>query len=148
MSGIQKRQFMTGAVAAVAGLAAPTLLRAQTTTIRWGESLAASHPQVQMAERVAKDVREKTSGRIDIQLFPASQLGTGKDMIESVSAGALQMTTDGAGALGAFLPQLSVIEAPYLWRDAAHMAKAAGTPLFAKLNEDLVSKRAMRRLDG
>ncbi len=51
MSGINKRQFMAGAVAA--GLAAPTLLRAQTTTIRWGESLAASHPQVQMAERVA-----------------------------------------------------------------------------------------------
>ena len=42
------------------------------------------------------------------------------------------MTTDGAGALGAFLPQLSVIEAPYLWRDAAHMAKVAGSPLFAQ----------------
>ena len=147
MSGIHKRQFMTGAVAAAAGLAAPTLLRAQTTTIRWGESLAASHPQVQMAERVAKDVREKTAGRIDIQIFPASQLSSGKDMIEAVSAGALQLTTDGAGALGAFLPALSVIEAPYLWRDAAHMAKAAGTPLYAKLNDELIAKRAMRMLN-
>jgi tripartite ATP-independent transporter DctP family solute receptor len=147
MSGINKRQFMAGAAATVGGLAAPALLRAQTTTIRWGESLATSHPQVQMAERVAKEVKEKTSGRIDIQVFANSQLGTGKDMIEGVSAGALQMTTDGAGALGAFLPQLSVIEAPYLWRDAAHMAKAAGTPLFAKLNDDLVSKRGMRMLN-
>ena len=147
MSGIHKRQFMAAAVAAAGGLAAPAFLRAQTTTIRWGESLAASHPQVQMAERVAKEVREKTSGRIDIQIFPASQLGTGKDMIESVSAGALQLTTDGAGALGAFLPALSVIEAPYLWRDAAHMAKAAGTPLFGKLNDELVSKRGMRMLN-
>ena len=147
MSGINKRQFMAGAAATVGGLAAPALLRAQTTTIRWGESLATSHPQVQMAERVAKEVKEKTGGRIDIQVFPNSQLGTGKDMIEGVSAGALQMTTDGAGALGAFLPQLSVIEAPYLWRDAAHMAKAAGTPLFAKLNDDLVSKRGMRMLN-
>jgi TRAP-type transport system periplasmic protein len=147
MSTINKRQFMKSAVATATGLACPALLRAQTTTIRWGESLAASHPQVQMAERVAKDVKEKTAGRIDIQIFPASQLGTGKDMIEAVSAGALQMTTDGAGALGAFLPQLSVIEAPYLWRDAAHMAKAAATPLFAKLNDDLVSKRSMRMLN-
>jgi tripartite ATP-independent transporter DctP family solute receptor len=40
-----------------------------------------------------------------------------------------------------------VIEAPYLWRDAAHMAKAAGTPLFAKLNDDLVAKRGMRMLN-
>jgi tripartite ATP-independent transporter DctP family solute receptor len=147
MQHISKRQFISGAAAVAAGLAAPTLARAQTTTIRWGESLASSHPQVQMAERVAKEVKEKTSGRIDIQVFPNSQLGSGKDMIEAVSAGALQMTTDGAGALGAFLPQLSVIEAPYLWRNAAHMAKAAGTPLFAKMNDDLVAKRGMRMLN-
>jgi tripartite ATP-independent transporter DctP family solute receptor len=144
---MNKREWIKTGAALAAGVAAPTLLRAQTTTVRWGESLATSHPQVQMAERVAKEVKEKTSGRIDIQVFANSQLGTGKDMIEGVSAGALQMTTDGAGALGAFLPQLSVIEAPYLWRDAAHMAKAAGTPLFAKLNDDLVSKRGMRMLN-
>jgi tripartite ATP-independent transporter DctP family solute receptor len=147
MNSINKRQFMTGAAALAASLASPTVLRAQTTVIRWGESLASSHPQVQMAERVAKEVKEKSGGKIDIQVFANSQLGSGKEMIEGVSAGALQMTTDGAGALGAFLPQLSVIEAPYLWRDAAHMAKAAGTPLFAKLNDDLVSKRGMRMLN-
>ncbi|MEO7243206.1 MAG: sialic acid TRAP transporter substrate-binding protein SiaP [Variovorax sp.] len=142
-----KRQFLTGSLALAAGIASPALLRAQNVTVRWGESLAGTHPQVQMAERVAKDVKEKSGGRIDIQIFPNSQLGSGKEMIESVSSGALQMTTDGAGALGAFLPQLSVIEAPYLWRDAAHMAKAAGTPLFAKLNTDLVAKRGMRMLN-
>ncbi len=144
---IGKRQFITGAAAFGAALAAPTLLRAQATTIRWGESLAISHPQVQMAERIAKEVKEKSAGRIDIQIFPNSQLGSGKDMIESVSAGALQLTTDGAGALSAFLPQLSVIEAPYLWRDAAHMSKASGTPLYAKLNDDLTAKRNMRMLN-
>ena len=130
-----------------AGLLASTLVFAQTATIRWGESQAASHPQVMMAERVAKEVKEKTSGRIEIQVFPNSQLGSNKDMVEMVSSGALQMTTEGAGALAAFLPQLSVIEAPYLWRDAAHMAKLSGTPFFAKLNEDLVAKRGMRMLN-
>ena len=147
MSHITKRQLMAGTAALSSGLAAPTVLRAQASVIRWGESLATSHPQVQMAERIAKEVKEKSGGRIDIQVFPNSQLGTGKDMIEAVSAGALQMTTDGAGQLGAFLPQVSVIEAPYLWRDAAHMAKAASTPLFAKMNTDLVAKRGMRMLN-
>ena len=144
---LNKRQFLSGSAALAATIASPTLLRAQTTAVRWGESLNSSHPQVLMADRVAKEVKEKSGGRIDIQVFANSQLGTGKEMIESTSSGALQMTTDGAGALGAFLPQLSVIEAPYLWRDAAHKAKAAGTPLFAKLNDDLVSKRGMRMLN-
>ena len=125
-----------------AGFSAPGW--GQTITVRWGESLAPNHPQVMMAERVAKEVKEKTSGRIDIQVFPNSQLGSNKDMVEMVSSGALQMTTEGAGALAAFLPQLSVVESPYLWRDAAHMAKLAGTPFFAKLNDELVAKRGMR----
>lgn len=125
-----------------AGFAAPSV--AQTIAVRWGESQAPNHPQVMMAERVAKEVKEKTGGRIDIQVFPNSQLGSNKDMVEMVSAGALQMTTEGAGALAAFLPQLSVVESPYLWRDAAHMAKLAGTPFFAKLNDEMVAKRGMR----
>jgi tripartite ATP-independent transporter DctP family solute receptor len=144
---LNKRRLIQGAAALAASVAAPTLLRAQTTTIRWGESLATSHPQVQMAERAAKEVKDRSGGRLEIQVFANSQLGTGKEMIESTSSGALQLTTDGAGALGTFLPQLSVIEAPYLWRDAAHMAKAAATPLFAKLNDDLVAKRGMRMLN-
>ena len=146
MRKITKRQFIQGSAAWGAGLAAPTLLRAQPVTMRWGDSLAATHPQVMMAERVAREVKEKSGGRLDIQVFPNGQLGTGKDMVEAVSAGALQFTTEGAGAVGAFLPQLSLIEAPYLWRDAAHMAKSAATPIFAKMNDDLVAKRGMRML--
>jgi TRAP-type transport system periplasmic protein len=142
-----RRGALAGAAATGGLLAMPAAPRAQATVIRWGELLAATHPQVQMVERIAKDVKEKTSGRIDIQSFPNGQLGTGKDMIESVSAGALQFTTDGAGALGAFLPQLSLIEAPYLWRDAAHLAKVAGTPLFARMNDELAAKRGMRMLN-
>lgn len=144
---IDKRTFLKGG-AAVAGLVAmPAVLRAQASVIRWGELLAPSHPQVQMAMRVAAEVKEKSGGRIDVQVFPNGQLGSGKDMMEAVSGGALHLTTDGAGALGAFLPQLSVIEAPYLWRDAAHLAKVSTSPIFAKMNADLVAKRGMRMLN-
>ena len=129
------------------GFGATLVGAADTTVVRWGESLAANHPQVIMAERVAKEVKEKTNGRIEIQVFPNSQLGSGKEMVEMVSSGALQMVTEGAGAVSAFLPALSVIEAPYLWRDPAHMSKLAGSPFYAKLNDDLVAKRGMRMLN-
>jgi tripartite ATP-independent transporter DctP family solute receptor len=144
MTRLSRRTMLAATAAAGALLGAPTILKAQATAIRWGEMLAPSHPQVQMVERVAKEVKEKTSGRIDIQSFPNGQLGSGRDMMEAVTSGALQMTTDGAGALAALLPQLSVIESPYLWRDAAHMAKSATSPQFAKMNEDMVSRRGMR----
>lgn len=142
MLRLDRRELLVGAAAAVC---MPAVARAQgATVLRWGEMLPTTHPQVQMVERIARDVKEKTGGKVDIQSFPNGQLGSGKDMMEAVSSGALTMTTDGAAALGAFLPQLSVIEAPYLWRDAAHMAKVAKAPLFAQLNDDLVKKRGIR----
>jgi len=144
---INRRYVLAGAAAA-ATLGLPRQASAQAaTSIRWGTVLATSHPEVQMMERISKEVKEKSSGRIDIQVFPNSQLGSGKDMIEAVAAGALQMTNDGPGQLGAFLPALSALEAPYLWRDAAHLSKAPNTPFYAKQNVDLVVKRGMRMLN-
>jgi len=143
---ISKRTFVAGSAAAAASVVMPAVVRGQgKTVIRWGDLMPAVHPQAQMIERIAKAVAAKTSGRIEIQSFPAGQLGSGKDMIEAVSAGNLTMTTDGAGALGQFLPSLSLIEAPYLWRDAAHMAKGIPTVLDG-MNKVLVEKRQMRML--
>ena len=144
---ISKRQFVKGSAVIGATLAMPAIARGQgKTVIRWGDLMPATHPQAQMIERIAKEVAAKTSGRIEIQSFPAGQLGSGKDMIEAVSAGNLTMTTDGAAALGQFLPQISLIEAPYLWRDAAHMAKALGSGVLDEMNTSLAAKRGMRML--
>ncbi len=145
MAKFSRRDAMAGA-AAGAAVFMPAVLRAQASVIRWGEMLPATHPQAQMIDRIAAEVKEKSGGRVEIQSFPNGQLGSGKDMMDSVVSGALAFTTDGAAALGALLPQLSVIEAPYLWRDAAHMAKCSGSPLFASMNADLVKKRGLRML--
>lgn len=144
MTKLTKRALLAGSAAGAAVIAMPTVLRAQATVLRWGEMLPTTHPQVQMVDRIAREVKEKTSGRVDIQSFPAGQLGSGKDMMESVASGALTMTTDGAAALGSFLPQLSVVEAPYLWRDPAHMSKVAKAPVFTQMNDDLIKKRGLR----
>jgi tripartite ATP-independent transporter DctP family solute receptor len=141
---MRRRGLLAGATALGGVLAAPPTLRAQPVIARWGDQLPATHPQVLMIDRIAAEVREKSAGRIQIQSFPNSQLGSGRDMMEAVSSGALQLTTDGAGALGAFLPALTLFEAPYLWRDAAHLSKASDTQVFARMNDELVARRGMR----
>jgi TRAP-type transport system periplasmic protein len=146
MKDLTRRRFLAGAAAAGGIVFAPAVLRAKETVIRWGEMLATTHPQVQMIDKIAAFAKEKSSGRVDIQSFPNGQLGSGKDMMDSVVSGALTFTTDGAAALGSLLPQLSVIEAPYLWRDAAHMSKVVASPQFAAMNKELVSKRGLRML--
>lgn len=134
------------ALGATAGLlAAPHIARAAgPVVLRWADVAAPSHPSVQSAERAAKDVKEKTAGRVEIQSFGSGQLGGSRDTVEAVSSGALQMVTEGAGIIGQFLPQVTIIEAPYVWRDPAHMARAMASQVVADLNKELIAKRDMR----
>jgi tripartite ATP-independent transporter DctP family solute receptor len=114
------------------------------TTLRWATVLPANHPSVAMMERVAKQVREQTGGAVDIQTFPAGQLGSSRDLIEAASSGAVQMVDEGAAQFGQFVPQFSILEAPYLWRDAAQVRRALGSPLVDDMYAQLVAKRSMR----
>ncbi len=119
---------------------------AQQVTIRWGDVVPATHPSAQMIERIAADVKAKSSGRIAIQAFPAGQLGGSRDMIDAVANGAQQVVTEGAANFGAWVPSISVVEAPYVWRDAAHLQKAMSGPIGAQFNDTLVKARGMRIL--
>jgi tripartite ATP-independent transporter DctP family solute receptor len=141
-----RREFMAAAAAGTAAIAAPNILRAQALVLRWADGQPASHPSPQSAVRAAAEIKEKTGGRIDVQSFPNGQLGSSRDMVESVASGALTMVTEGAAQLGQFVPQLSIIEAPYIWKDAAHMTRALKSPLMDELNKALVEKRGMRMI--
>jgi tripartite ATP-independent transporter DctP family solute receptor len=116
------------------------------TVIRWGDVLAADHIAVKMIDRVAKKVGDATQGRLQIQAYPSSQLGSSKEMIEAVVLGTQQMVTEGAANFGQWVPSISVIESPYVWRDAAHLSKVMSGPVGEDLNRQLIEKRGVRIL--
>jgi len=134
------------ALAVVGLLGLPVTAAEAGTVIRWGDVLAADHPSVMMITRVAKQVADRTQGRIEIQAYPASQLGSSKDQIEAVALGTQQMVTEGAANFGQWVPSISVIEAPYVWRDDAHLTKVMSGPVGQDLNRQLIEKRGMRIL--
>ncbi|MBN9441758.1 MAG: TRAP transporter substrate-binding protein DctP [Bosea sp.] len=146
MTRLTKRDFLHGSAAAGAAVFMPAIARAQAVVLRWADGQPAAHPSPQSALKAAAEVKEKTGGRIEIQSFPNGQLGSSRDMVESVASGALTMVTEGAAQLGQFVPQLSIIEAPYIWKDAAHMTRALKSPLMDELNKALVEKRGMRMI--
>jgi len=116
------------------------------TIIRWGEVQAPDHIAMKMIERVAKKVGDATQGRIQIQGYPSSQLGSSKDMIEAVVLGTQQMVTEGTANFAQWVPSIGVTEAPYVWRDAAHLAKVMAGSIGEELNKQLIEKRGIRIL--
>ena len=137
----------THCLAILAGLALVGSASAQQPMVmRWDDVVADGHPQVMMIERVAADVKAKTNGRIDIQGFPNGQMGGSRDMIEAVSNGTQQLVTEGAANFGAWIPSISVTEAPFIWKNPEHLIKALNGPLLEKYNEQLIKARGMRIL--
>ena len=133
----------------VAMLAAIVPAQAADHVIRWGDVVGGSHPSVLMIDRVAAEVKAKTNGRVEVHGFPNGQLGSSRDMIEAVANGTQQIVTEGAANFGAWLPSVSVVEAPYIWRDPQHQAAALNGAIGAEYQRatDQGARHAHPRLD-
>src|SRR4051812_20445206 len=139
---ITRRHVVAGTAAL--GLVGITRPARAATVIRWATVLSTTHPFAVMMERVARQVKEETGGSVEIQLFPGGQLGSSRDVIEATSTGAIQLVDEGAAQFGQFVPQFSILEAPYIWRDPQHVRTALSSPLLDEVNKQLVDKRGMR----
>jgi tripartite ATP-independent transporter DctP family solute receptor len=82
--------------------------------IRLAHSLSTSEPAHQAAEFFAKNVAARTNGRVQIQVFPGEQLGPGKEVNEMIRQGANVMNITDPGYLSDFVPDIGVLNGPYL----------------------------------
>lgn len=122
------------------------LAQGAPVVMKWGIVLQPEHPFVLGMKKTAEIVVQKTNNRIQIQVFPGAQLGTGKDMIEATVFGSEAMVTEGAAMFSQWAPRLSIMEAPYLFRDASHMVKAIKSPVGQEMVDELTTKRGLRSL--
>ena len=141
--GWNRRQVLGAGIATAVASVIPGRASA-ATTLRWASVLPANHPEIAMIERVAKQVREQTGGAVEIQAFPAGQLGSSRDLVEATSSGAVQIVDEGAAQFGQFVPQFSILEGPYLWKDAAQIRRVMASSIPDEMNAALVAKRSMR----
>jgi len=114
--------------------------------LRWGDVVGGTHPQVQMIDRIAATVKEKSGGRIEIQSFPGGQLGSSRDMIEAVANGVQHIVTEGAANFGQWVPYISVVEAPFIWKSPGQMTRVINGEMLDDINKRLISQRGMRVL--
>jgi tripartite ATP-independent transporter DctP family solute receptor len=107
----------------------------------------ANAPQTLYADEVAKLVKERTSGRIEIQVFANSQLGGVGEMVDGIKSGAIAMGHHDFASLGKILPATAVFNTPFVYRDAEHAMRAVDPRTSAALqeiNKQLIAAGGMR----
>jgi tripartite ATP-independent transporter DctP family solute receptor len=132
----------------LAGLAGPVPARAQQPIVmKIGNAEPVDNPTQAGQKKFADLVAERTKNQLQVQVFPAGQLGTQQEMLEGVQHGTIHMFEGACGAVGRFLPELEAFAAPYIWRDLDHMLKVVRGPIGQSLADRLVKTMGMRTLD-
>jgi len=117
--------------------AAATAATAQAIKIRFAHSLSPTEPAHLAAEYFAKNVAARTNGRVQITVFPAEQLGPGKDVNEMIRQGANVMNITDPGYLSDFVPDVGVLNGPYLVKTPQEYEKLLASDWFKGIEKKL-----------
>ena len=142
--------LLVGALIATCGFA--LFLRSAKTSgvysgqlvLKLGHSLDTNHPVHLGMEFMKTRLEELSAGKITINIYPSSVLGSEVQCIEQLQNGSLSMTKTSAAAIENFVPDMAVFGLPYLFRDAEHYWNVLNSPL----GKELLQKGNAKFLKG
>ena len=94
-------------------------------------------PNGQAALAFAKEVNEKSKGRIAVTVLPAAQLGGDVEIIEQLQMNMLQIAIPPTATLGNFEPRVQILDLPFLLPSEKLMMKVLDGPVGRKILDTL-----------
>ncbi len=143
-ASLSRRSVMTGAAA----IPLVTILRwpaqAAEFELKYATGQDPTHPVNIRAQEALNRIREATSGRVDIKLFPANQLGSDTDLLAQVRNGSVDFFNLSSLILATFVPVSGITSLGFAFKNydevwaamdgalGEHIrAEIARTPIFA-----------------
>ena len=123
------------AVAALAG----TPAWAQTK-LKFAHVYETSEAYHRAALWAADEIKKRTDGRYEIQVFPASQLGKETDINQGLTLGTVDIIYTGQAFAARTYPSLAIGGAPFMFRDFDHWKKYSQGDLLKELMEGYYKK--------
>lgn len=102
-------------------------------TLKLGHPLAVTHPRHLASERFAELVKQGTSGRVEIAIYPAGQLGDEIELGEAVQMGTIDFAAIGGPIFTNWVPQYAVFGLPFLFGSYEQAYAALDGPLGDKM---------------
>lgn len=112
--------------------AATAAAEPEAITLKFGMVAGNQSNEYKAAEKFAALANEKSQGLITVELFPNSQLGDDRAMIEQVSGDALHMTLAETARFGIWVPRAELTGLSYMFNDFAHLKRVLYETDFGK----------------
>ncbi len=101
----------------------------RVTTLKLAHGLDINHPVHKGMEYMGELLKEKSGGRMAIEIYPSGQLGSERQCLELLQIGSLGMTKVSASVMENFAPNLKVFSLPYIFRDKEHAFAVLDGPI-------------------
>jgi len=137
-------KILTSILLSLSILTFSCLSQEKKITLKFGHFAPINHPIDVGINKAAEEIKKLSNGRIIINVFPASQLGNNKELVQQVSDGSLEFVTDGAGMLANWHKPIEVFEAPFFAKDWNTMKKFTSSVAAKKLYSDLEAKSNLK----
>ena len=134
---------------AVAGmLVAGPALAQDTRTLSFGMQGTPGDPHYQGVMEAAKVLEEESNGRLKLEVFPNSQLGTFTEMMEQVTLGDLDFTLNPFGGMDPWVSRAVIASTAYVVKDFDHLQKILASDWGQGVLEEMRTENGWRTVDS
>ncbi|HUG62234.1 MAG TPA: TRAP transporter substrate-binding protein [Methylomirabilota bacterium] len=94
---------------------------AQDMVLRSSDTHPDGYPTVEAVKYMGDLIKERTGGRIGVEVYHSAQLGEEKDTIEQVRSGVIDLNRISLGPFNGLVPETTIPSLPYIFRSVDHM---------------------------
>ena len=141
----RRTMLKTVAVGAAQAVALPYLARegfaqAPAHTLKLTFADTRNHPLYQVLLRFADNVKKKTDGAIEVQVFSTGELGRQTNILTGLQTGIIDLCAHTSGYVDTLFPQFQVMDLPFLFPDLVTAEKVLDGPVGRQLADLMPAK--------
>lgn len=150
-----RRRVLAGIAAGAVAAALPAAAYAQAAPagggggpirLRYGHSQPVGHSTDKAANEFIRLVSERTNGDVVIELFPNNQLGVDRELQMMIETGQLDFTHSNSATMGNFVPQMGIMDLPFVWQSPEHYLRVVDGSFGEEINGLLANTTGHRYL--
>lgn len=132
-------KYLAGLMIAAAALAAVAPVSAQTK-LKWAHVYETAEPYHRWSVWAGEEIKKRTNGKYEVQVFPASSLGKETDINQGLQLGTVDMIISGLSFAARSFPRIGVGYYPFTFRDGNHLVSWSKSPAFRELADGYEAK--------
>lgn len=116
----------------------------KSMTIKVGGTVPENHPITKAQYKFEEIVEKESGGAIQVEVYPNAQLGTGREMVENVKMGNIQMGETTIAPFSSWTGEFSLFALPFLFDSREHAFRVADSDLGKQMADNVAEITGVR----